>query len=300
MAKIAFLGLGMMGTPMAQRLIHAGNDLIVWDRSPSHTESFAQLASVAETPAAAAAGADFVITMLATPQALEDVVLGPNGVSTAITAGQVWVDMSTVGPQEFAAVASRLPDGVGTVDAPVRGSVPEATDGRLHIFVGAAEEVFGPVASMLAPLGDIRHVGRPGSGAAMKLVVNLALVAAMVTFGEGLALGQVLGLDQGTVMDVLADSPIGPIVRTKRANVEAADFPASFKLKLAAKDIALVSGTAVAAGLRLPTATAADEWMYAALSHGAGELDFSAVAATILGAVPDQIPNSPQEKEGRS
>jgi 3-hydroxyisobutyrate dehydrogenase-like beta-hydroxyacid dehydrogenase len=297
MAKIAFLGVGMMGTPMARHLIDAGHDLIVWDRTPTHTDPFAPSASIADTAAAAVPGADFVITMLATPQALEDVVFGTGGVAAAITPGQVWIDMSTVGPQEFLAAAGRLPDGVVSVDAPVRGSVLEATSGRLHIFVGAPDEVFAPVASLLAPLGDIRHVGPPGSGAAMKLVVNLALVGAMVTFGESLALGQVLGLDQAAVMDVLAESPIGPIVGAKRANVETTAYPPSFKLELAAKDIALVKGTAAAAGLRLPTATAAGEWMNAAVAEGAGELDFSAVATTILSALDHQTITTAKRKQ---
>ena len=286
MAKIAFLGLGMMGTPMARRLIEAGHDVTVWDRTAGHTEAFDQIASVAETPAAAVPGTDFVITMLATPQALEAVVFGEVGMATALSVGQVWVDMSTVGPEEFRSAAERLPEGVATVDAPVRGSVPEAHQRPLCTSSWARRTSSSATyASLLSPLGDIRHVGPPGAGAAMKLVVNLALVGAMVTFGEALALGRVLDLDQATAMDVLAESPIGPIVRTKRANVEAADYPASFKLGLAAKDIALVKETAAAAGLRLPITTAADEWMYAALSDGAGELDFSAVAATILCAV---------------
>lgn len=282
MAKIAFLGLGMMGTPMVTRLVDAGHDVTVWDRTPARREPFAQVATVAGTPAAAVPGAGFVITMLANPRALEDVMFGPDGVATAIDVGQIWIDMSTVGPEEFRAAASRLPRGIAAIDAPVRGSVPEATEGRLHIFVGASDAEFEPVASLLAPLGDIRHVGPPGAGAAMKLVVNLALVTAMVTFGEALALAQAIGLDQASVLDVLAQSPIGPIVSAKRANVEGGNYPASFKLDLAAKDIALVKQTAATAGLRLPAAFAADEWMGAAIAAGAGELDFSAVAATIL------------------
>ncbi len=282
MPKIAFLGLGLMGDPMARRLIDAGNDVTVWDRSPSHTAPFAHLAAVSRSPADAVVGAEFVITMLATPQALESVLFGADGLSPSMTSGQTWIDMSTVGPAEFAAAASRLPAGVVMVDAPVRGSVPEATEGRLHIFVGSDDEPLSRVESLLAPLGDIRHTGGPGSGAAMKLVVNLALVAAMVTFGESLALADALRLDQDVVMAVLAESPIGGIVKAKRANVEAGQYPASFKLELATKDMVLVEEAAHQAGLSLPEATAVRYWMEAAMSEGTGSLDFSAVAGTIL------------------
>jgi 3-hydroxyisobutyrate dehydrogenase len=168
------------------------------------------------------------------------------------------------------------------VDAPVRGSVPEATESRLHILVGSDDELFSRVESLLPPLGDIRYAGAPGSGAAMKLVVNLALAAAMVTFGESLALANAFGLDRDAVIDVLAESPIGGTVKAKWANVEAGQYPASFKLELATKDMALVAQAAQAAGPSLSEATAVHHWMDTALSGGAGELDFSAVAATIL------------------
>lgn len=282
MSSIAFLGLGMMGDPMARRLIDAGNVVTVWDRTTSRTEPFAGMAAVAGSPADAVRGTEFVITMLATPEALEGVLFGARGVSSSIRSGQTWIDMSTVGPAEFNTAASRLPAGVVTVDAPVRGSVPEAGEGRLHIFVGADDEPFSRVEPLLAPLGDIRHAGAPGSGQAMKLVVNLALVAAMVTFGESLALANAFGLDRDVVMDVLSESPIGGIVKAKRGNVETGTYPASFKLELATKDMRLVEEAAHEAGLSLAEATAVHHWMEVAASEGAGPLDFSAVAATIL------------------
>ena len=116
----------------------------------------------------------------------------------------------------------------------------------------------------------------------MKLVVNLALGAAMVAFGEALALGMAMGLEAGSVMDALAQSPIAGAVQAKRANVEASQYPPSFKLELAAKDLHLVHQAAVAAGLNLAEADAAGQWLYRAVSEGRGERDISAVIATIL------------------
>ena len=141
MAKIGFLGLGEMGTPMASRLLHAGHEVVVWNRSAERTAPLAKEgAAVASSPAKAAAGRDFVITMLATPEALEDVLFGTAGLAPALSPGQVYIDMSTVGPDEVRSVAARLPKGVSFVDAPVRGSVPLASTGRLEVFVGATDE----------------------------------------------------------------------------------------------------------------------------------------------------------------
>ena len=285
MAEIGFLGLGEMGTPMAGRLLHAGHEVVVWNRSAERTVPLAKEgAAVAASPAKAAAGRDSVITMLATPDALEQVLFGSAGVAPALSPGQVLIDMSTVGPDEVRSAAARLPKGASLVDAPVRGSVPQATSGRLDIFVGAADQDYERVRPILETLGSVRHTGGPGSGAAMKLVANLALGAAIVTLGEALSLGESLELQRNILLDVLADSPIGPIVKAKRANVESGQFAPSFKLRHAAKDLRLVTETAAARGRDLKQARANRAWLDEAAEHGAADLDFSAVVATIAGA----------------
>ena len=133
MAKIAFLGLGQMGAPMARRLLQAGHQLTVWDRTVDHAKPLAaEGAAAAGSPAQASAAAEFVITMLSTPDALQDVVLGENGLARALGSGQMYIDMSTVGPDTIRSIAGKLPKGVAVVDAPVRGSVSVATEGRLE------------------------------------------------------------------------------------------------------------------------------------------------------------------------
>jgi 3-hydroxyisobutyrate dehydrogenase-like beta-hydroxyacid dehydrogenase len=287
MAKIGFLGLGEMGTPMAGRLLQAGHDVVVWNRSVERTAVLAKEgAAVASSPAKAAAGRDFVITMLATPEALEQVLFGTAGLAPALSPGQVLIDMSTVGPNEVRSAASRLPKGASLVDAPVRGSVPQARSGRLDIFVGATDQDYERVRPILEALGSVRHTGGPGSGAAMKLVANLVLGAAMVTLGEALSLGKSLELQRNILLDVLADSPIGPIVKAKRANVESGQFAPSFKLRHAAKDLRLVTETAAARARDLKQARANRAWLDEAAEHGAADLDFSAVVATIVGQEP--------------
>jgi 3-hydroxyisobutyrate dehydrogenase-like beta-hydroxyacid dehydrogenase len=285
MSKIAFLGLGNMGTPMATRLVNAGHDVTVWNRTAQRTVPLAAAgAGVAASPAEAAAGADFAITMLATPDALGDVLFGRCGLASALSTGQTLIDMSTIGPAAFRSAAARLPHGVAAVDAPVRGSTPDATGGRLHFYVGADDDEFERVRPVLEVFGDVRHVGASGAGAAMKLVVNTTLTASMVALGEALALGDALGLEQGSMLDVLVDSPIGPTVAAKRTNVETARFPPTFKLSLAAKDVRLAIVAADDAGTALDETKAVGRWLDEAAAQGAGDLDFSAVVATILGS----------------
>jgi 3-hydroxyisobutyrate dehydrogenase len=287
MAKIGFLGLGEMGTPMATRLLRGGHDLTVWNRSAERTAPLAKEgAAVAASPAKAAAGVDFVITMLATPEAIEQVLFGSDGLGPALSPGQILIDMSTVGPDEVRSAAARLPEGVSLVDAPVRGSVPQATSGKLEVFVGATDENYERVRPILELLGTVRHTGGPGSGAAMKLVANLVLGAAIVTLGEALALGESLELKSDLLLDVLAGSQIGPIVQAKRANVESGDFRPAFKLRHAAKDLRLVTEAAAARGRELKQAPADRAWLDEAAKLGAADLDVSAVVATIKGEKP--------------
>ena len=292
MARIGFLGLGDMGTPMARQLLRAGHNLVVWNRSADRIAPLVHDgAEVASSPAKAAAGTEFIITMLATPEALEQVLFGTDGLAPVLSPGQMLIDMSTVGPDEARAAGARLPEGVSLVDAPVRGSVPQAESGRLEVFVGATDQEYERVRPILEALGTARRAGGRGSGAAMKLVVNLVLGAAIVGLGEALALGETLELEQGLVLDALAGSPIGPLVNAKRTNVESGRFAPSFRLRHAAKDLRLVTEAAAARGHDLKQARANRAWMDKGVEEGAGDLDFSAVVATITGVPLDTAEN---------
>ena len=284
MAKIAFLGLGQMGGPMARRLLQAGHQLTVWDRTADHAKPLAaEGAAAAGSPAQASAAAEFVITMLSTPDALQDVVLGENGLARALGAGHVYIDMSTVGPDTIRSIAGKLPKGVAVVDAPVRGSVSVATEGRLEIFVGASDADFERVRPILESLGSVARVGGFGAGAAMKLVANLALGTSITAVGEALGLAEGLGLERAAVLNMLEGSPLAPMVRAKRANIESGHYPPAFKLRHAAKDLRLVVEAAAAAGRDVKVSSASRAWLDSAAKRGAADLDFSAVVATIVG-----------------
>jgi 3-hydroxyisobutyrate dehydrogenase-like beta-hydroxyacid dehydrogenase len=287
MTKIAFLGLGQMGTPMATRLLAAGHELTVWNRTIKRAEPLRQAgATVAATPAEAGRTAEVAITMVTDPEALERVVFGPDGLAEALGPGRLLLEMSTVGPDEVRSIAERLPDGVDVVDAPVAGSVPQATEGELKVLAGGSDVAFERARPILETFGSVRHVGGPGAGAAMKLVVNSTLGAAITAVGEAVALADALGLDRGTTLDVLSGSQLGPTVSSKRESIQTGAYPPRFKLSLAAKDLRLVADAAASTGRDLPVATAARTWLERALAAGAGDLDYSAVVATIVGEEP--------------
>jgi 3-hydroxyisobutyrate dehydrogenase-like beta-hydroxyacid dehydrogenase len=285
--NIAFLGIGFMGRPMAIRLVDAGHDVTVWNRTAEKAEPVIQKgASGASSPAEAVATAEVVVTMLADEPALEQVLFGPSGAVESLRAGQTLVEMSTIGPDAVRRIKDRLPMDVAMVDAPVLGTVPQATDGSLNVFVGGTEEAFERVRPVLEALGEPRRFGGLGAGAAMKLVVNATLPTLMSALGESLALADGLGLSEDAVLDVLADSAIGVTTRSKRPLIESGEYRPNFKLHLALKDAGLVQEAAEGSGRTAPVARAAQDWLRGADEAGLGELDYSAVIPHIRGHKP--------------
>jgi 3-hydroxyisobutyrate dehydrogenase-like beta-hydroxyacid dehydrogenase len=284
MAKLGLCGLGQMGTPMAGRLIDTGHQVTVWNRTAHRTRPLADRgATAAATPAEAAAAAEIVFTMLATPEAVEEVVFGKAGLVEGLSSGSTLVEMSTIGPEAVYGLRSKLAPEVAMLDAPVLGSVSQAEAGALKVFVGGEEAVVERSRPVLAAFGTVRRLGPLGAGASMKLVANSTILAMMTALGEALALADSLGLDLDDVLDILAESAIGVPVRSKRRHIENGTYPPNFKLALAAKDGSLVLEAAEAAGLNLGVAEAASAWMATADRAGLGDLDYSAVIAQIRG-----------------
>jgi 3-hydroxyisobutyrate dehydrogenase len=284
MATLAFCGLGVMGLPMARRLAAAGHRVRVWNRTPGRDAgAVAAGAAAAATPAEAARDADAAITMLAGPESLDAVVFGPDGLAATLRPGAALIDMSTVGPDAILALHRRLAGRVAVLDAPVTGSAPHAAAGTLRILVGATDEEFARWREVLAPMGEPVHVGPPGTGAAVKLVVNSATAALTALLAEALAFADRLGVDQRVALDALAASPMGIIVERTRDRIETGRYPPAFKLALADKDLGLAIGLAAELGLELRLDQAARSRLQAADRDGLGELDFSAVVAHLRG-----------------
>lgn len=283
MTKLAFLGLGAMGAPMAARLIDAGHEVTVWNRSRARAEAVEGAARVAATPADAAQGVEAAITMVATPDAVRDVLFGDDGLAAALAPGATAIDMSTIGPDHVTALAAQMPDGVELIDVPVMGGVKDAVAGTLTLYFGASEAAFARWSEVLSPLGPALHLGPVGSGQAMKLVGNSTLAGLMSLTGEALALGDGFGLDGGQVIAALLESPIGPALKRKLDKIEADHYEASFRLALMRKDMGLVTEAAARRDVAAPVVGAAARWMAQAEADGLGDLDYSAVVAEIRG-----------------
>ena len=293
MTAIGFLGLGQMGSLMAANLLAAGHHVTVWNRSPGRTEALrSRGASVAPTPAQAAAGADAVLTMLADAAALDAVVFGDGGVAETIRPGAAFIDLSTVGPAAIRNAASGLPDGVDVLDAPVRGSVDKARAATLGILVGGTDEAFDRWRAILEPLGTPVHVGDLGAGQAAKIVNNVAVITSIALVGEAVGLAERLGIARADAFDLLEQTYLGEVVRYVRARMEPGDFAPRFKADLAWKDLRLaLEGDA--GGPELRTVAAAASWYGDVEALGLADLDFTVVAAVALGERPaDVLPAS--------
>ncbi|MEV8326996.1 NAD(P)-dependent oxidoreductase [Kitasatospora sp. NPDC056731] len=237
MEKIAFLGLGRMGLPMARRLAAAGHPLTVWNRTPGRAGGLVEAAC----PAEAVRGAGVVVTMLSDPAAVADVAgrFGPG-----LAPGTLWIDMSSIGPRAAGELRAGLPAGVAMVDAPVLGSVGPAATGDLVVYAGGEDADLDRAQPVLEQLGRVLRCGGPGSGAALKVVVIGAVVASVAVVGESLAVAGELGVPRELAMEALAAGPLAGVVA--RARSREADFP----IRLAAKDLALAGGGPVLSAAR--------------------------------------------------
>lgn len=269
---------------MAQRFLDCGNEVTVWNRTSSTAEALvAAGAHVAETPAAAAQASEVVITIVRDAKALRAVTEGADGVVAGLGGDSLLIEMSTVGPAAIHELASCLNEGAALLDAPVLGSVGEASAGTLRIFVGGAENDFARARPVLDVLGDALHVGGLGSGAAAKLIANSTLFGALGVLGEAIALADGLGLSREAAFAVLAATPSAAQAERRRGAIENGDYSPRFPLSLARKDADLILAAAAEAGVELPLAAVAGSLLTAAEAEGLGDLDYSALLGHIIG-----------------
>ncbi|MEU6602564.1 NAD(P)-dependent oxidoreductase [Streptomyces flaveolus] len=289
MSRVAFLGLGRMGAVMAARLTEAGHEIRVWNRSAEgHRRLAAELApgvappKAAATPAAAVAGAEFVITMLADADALEAVLFGSDGAAGAMTHGSVVCDMGTIGVEAALACARRLHEhGVVFLDAPVSGSVSAARAGSLSAMAGGPVEQVRRIEPVLrAFAAAVRRVGGPGSGQAMKLAVNSVLHMHNAALSEALVLAEHGGVDRVTALDVLAGSAVAsPYLGYKRAAFEDPDGqPVAFTVDLMRKDLKLIRAFAAGSAAAVPLADTVSAVCDTVSDAGFGDRDMSFLA----------------------
>ena len=285
MSTVAVIGLGAMGGRIAKRLLDAGHDLTVWNRTASRTEPLAAAgAAVAASPAEAARSAEAVLTMLAGPEALRAVIEAQDGLAAGAARGTTVIEMSTVGPRSVERLRSALPSDVGLIDAPVQGSLGEAEAGTLQLWVGGPDDLVERWRPLLSVLGEVVHVGGLGTGAATKLVTNATLVGTMTLLGETLAIADALGVPRDVAFRALSVTPLAAQAERRRESLTAGEFPRRFDLRLARKDARLVLDAARDAGVEPRVLRAAEAWFAAAERAGLGERDYSEVLTTILDA----------------
>ncbi|MCC7107484.1 MAG: NAD(P)-dependent oxidoreductase [Chloroflexi bacterium] len=281
---LGFIGLGNMGKPMANRLRAAGYQLTVWNRTEARARQFAeQGGGVAASPSELAARSSIVVLSVSDDAAVDDVLLGPDGVLAGAQPGAVIVNMSTVAPetaQRHAREAAAR--GVAHLDAPVSGSTRAAEDGALVIMVGGEQARFEALRDLFSQLSKAAyHLGESGSGAMMKLVVNTMLGGLMEVMSESLALGQKAGLAPALMVDIIANTSSGaPLVKARGPGMVENRFPAAFPLRLMSKDFSLIMSAARRLGVPMPAIAIAAEMSEARNNRGQEE-DFSAVFGLI-------------------
>jgi 3-hydroxyisobutyrate dehydrogenase len=277
--KVAVLGTGIMGAAMARNLLAGGMEVSAWNRSREKAEPLQEDgAEVADSPADAARGADFLLTMLADTDAVEEAVAGD--VLPALAEGGVWLQMSTVGEGGTKRLAETANEhGVDFVDAPVLGTRQPAEQGQLVVLASGPEgtrersqQVFDAVGSKTVWLGEA------GAGSRLKLVVNNWIVGLLGVLAETVAFANSIGVDPSSFLETIEGGPLGlPYARLKGNMMIEEDFPTSFSARLARKDAGLVLGTAEAHDLEMPIARTVAARFDEAIKAGHGEEDLAAI-----------------------
>jgi 3-hydroxyisobutyrate dehydrogenase len=279
--RVGVIGIGAMGTPMATNLIKAGFPVTVYDRNPSRIETLQALgAQPAENCADLASRVDVVITVIGTVQDELEAVLGAQGVLEGALPGLTLIDCSTVGivaTREMARAAEQKR--IAFVDATISGSTGPAQEGSLGFMVGAVAADLERVRPVLLAMGNkIHHMGPPGAGSAMKVIINLMIGMTVLTVAETLTLGRKAGLAPNQMLEVLAETSVrSPHLTHKGRMMIERDFEPAFMLKYMQKDFDLIMEAAHALEMPLFTSAIAHQVYTAANVAGYGDLDYSAV-----------------------
>jgi 2-hydroxy-3-oxopropionate reductase len=279
--RVGFIGLGIMGKPMAKNLLLGGFPLVVHNRSRGAVDELVKTgATAAGSPREIAAQVDVVITMLPNSPDVELVALGPNGLKEGARAGQLFIDMSTINPivaqnigKEFRAA------GVAMVDAPVSGGEKGAIDAALSIMAGGEPQDFERALPLFQVLGKtITHMGPLGSGGFTKLANQIIVAINLTAIGEALVFGAKAGVEPQKMVRALSGGLAGSkCLDQKSDKILTGDFAPGFKIDLHAKDLALIHEAARSVGAPIPTAALVEQLFAALRVKGRGNLDHSGV-----------------------
>ncbi len=279
--RVGFIGLGIMGKPMAKNLIKSGFALVVHNRSREAVDELVRHgASAAASPRETAGAADLIITMLPNSPDVELVALGPNGIKEGARRGQLFIDMSTINPVVSGKIAKELESaGVAMVDAPVSGGEKGAIDAGLSIMAGGEPRDFERALPIFNALGKtITHMGPLGAGGFTKLANQIIVAINLAAIGEALVFGAKAGVDPQKMIRALAGGLAGSkCLDQKSEKILNGDFAPGFKIDLHFKDLNLVHDAAQSVGVPVPAAAFVEQLFAALRSRGRGGLDHSGV-----------------------
>jgi 2-hydroxy-3-oxopropionate reductase len=279
--RVGFIGLGIMGKPMARHLLDAGFPLTVHSRSPGPVDELVEAgASRAASPAEVAAASDIVVTMLPDTPDVEQVLFGPKGVASAAAAGSLVIDMSSIDPIPSRSFAERLTaQSVDMLDAPVSGGEKGAIDAVLSIMVGGSPEAFLRATPLFAAMGrNIVHVGPSGAGQIAKACNQLVVAATIEAVAEALVLAERAGVDAAKVREALLGGFAGSkILEVHGQRMLDRAFEPGFRARLHRKDARIVLDTAKEVGAPVPAFEAVARQLDELVESGGGELDHSAL-----------------------
>jgi 3-hydroxyisobutyrate dehydrogenase-like beta-hydroxyacid dehydrogenase len=280
MADLGFVGLGVMGGELVNRLIRKGHTVTGYNRTKSKAEWLIKAGMKwADSPRAVAA-ADITFSMVTNSAALECIVEGPEGILAGLAPGKIYVDISTVSPDYSRAVAEKVrAKGANMLDSPVSGSVITLQEGKLSVMVGGRKETFEKVKPILLDIGPkVTYVGGNGQALVLKIASNLSLAVQMLAFSEGVLLAEKSGISREIAVDVLTNSAIGsPMVKYRGPFVIKLPDEAWFNIDMMQKDMRLALELGRKLDVPLPSTAVANEFLTAARGIGLQKEDFAVV-----------------------
>lgn len=283
--KVAFIGMGTMGAPMALNLLKAGYPVTVHNRTREKEAAAAAAgAQRAASPVEAARAAEIIITCVSDTPDVERIILGENGVIQGARAGSLVIDMSTISPSVTREIAAALAEKeIHMIDAPVSGGSEGARQGTLSIMVGGAEDDVAAAQGVLKAMGaTISHVGPIGSGQLTKAINQIVLAGTYWSVAEGIALGLKAGLDMESVVNAMGGGAAGSWVMANRSgNMIRNEYPLGFKVELHRKDLNIALGVARELGVPLPMTAFVEQVETGLIARGYAEEDISAIARTV-------------------
>jgi 3-hydroxyisobutyrate dehydrogenase-like beta-hydroxyacid dehydrogenase len=281
MANLGFVGLGVMGSQMVNRLLDKGHTVTGYNRTRRKAQWLVDKGMRwADSPRAVAAAADITFAMVTNAAAIAAVTDGPDGIIRGLSAGKLFVDMSTVSPELSRATAAKVrAQGADMVDAPVSGSVITLQEGKLSVMVGGSRQTFERVKPLLLDIGPkVTHVGDNGLALAMKIAVNLSLAVQMLAFSEGVLLAEKSGIGREVAVDVLTHSAVAsPMIQYRGPFILQQPEVAWFDCNMMQKDMLLAMELGRQLKVPVPTTAISNEFLTAARGMGWEKKDFAVV-----------------------